>query len=101
MNVRFKPGQMVMHDAVPFGQLWTYYADHPIDAMMDPEYFRLHASFRAGDSMRILQTDHPGKKVLEMAEVLITSASPLEFYVTRAKTSVQRKKPGPKPKEAA
>lgn len=96
MQFRLKPGNMIMHDAVPYGQLWTYYAEHPIDEMLKPEYLRSHDGLRSGDQIMVNQVEKG--RVLEIAMVMVTNTKPFELFTILPKTSVQKKKPGPKPK---
>jgi len=53
---RCKPGNLVMAEAVPFGQKWTYYNEHPMTDMIKPEYYSFVATqIRTGDSLRIMK----------------------------------------------
>ena len=83
---RHKPGNLVMAEAVPFGQKWTYYSDHPIEAMLDPLYFISAVSrLKSGDEIRVLQVQ--ANKVIAFADVLVTNSSledkTLVFYILR------------------
>lgn len=96
---KLKPGNMIMAEAVPFGQRWTYHQGVPIDEMLEPDYFRSFSGLRIGDDIRILEMDDKNDKVLCFAEVLVMNLDPLEFFVTREKTRTVKLKPGPKPKK--
>lgn len=99
--IRFIPGNMVMHDAVPWGQKWTYYAPHPIDTMLDPDYFVSFASLRGGDTVQVIETNQEKTRVLKFAEFMVVDTNPLEIYVTRKVVDVMHKKPGPKTGEVS
>lgn len=97
--MKCKPGRFVMGEAVPFGQRWTYGSTDPMSEMMDPEYFTpVSGQVQVGDEIRLLQMTRDS--VEEIAEVLVSSVSPMKFYILRKpeKTHSQKGKPGPKPR---
>lgn len=72
MSLKCKPGKLVMCEAVPYGQRWTYASSDPMAEMIKPEYYvNVADQLRPGDSLRIMNTDR--ENVLEVAEYLITS----------------------------
>lgn len=102
MNFTCKPGRMVMGEAVPYGQRWTYYSTDPMKEMLNPEYFKnVAGQIRAGDDIRLLNIDGNGS-VLELAEVLVTNVSgaELDFHVSRKpeKTQLKAGRAAPQPK---
>lgn len=91
-----KPQNMVMAEAVPFGQRWTYHSADAMESMLDPEYFRSMApQLRAGDEIRLVRLE--GDRVAEIADVLVVAD--MEFFTLRKPTKVApqpEKKPEPK-----
>lgn len=76
---------MVMAEAVPFGQRWTYYSTHPIEELINPEYFKSSSVLRSGDDLRVIQLEGVGDsaKVIAYADILIVGVKPLLFEFTR------------------
>lgn len=86
--VRCLPGNLVMAEAVPFGQKWTYHSNHPMSEMIKPEYFmNLSHQFRAGDELRLIKMAE--NKVASFADVLVV-ANPLEFHLINGPTILNR-----------
>lgn len=78
MIFKSKPGRLVMGEAVPYGQRWTYSSTDPMSEMTKTEYYsNVMHSFRSGDSLRVLALD--GEEVSEVAEFLITAKTPSGF----------------------
>lgn len=90
MQYRCKPHKMVMAEAVPFGQHWTYHAMDPIEESIKPGYYLSFADhLRVGDSIRVLQVSNG--EVIAMAELLITRKEEgLEFFITRDITKIKK-----------
>jgi len=82
------PQNLIMSDSVNFGQMWTYHHEHPMEVMLDPEYFKTYKPFRTGDTMRIVQVRDG--EVLAMAEVLINKADPLTFWMMREPVQIKQ-----------
>lgn len=83
--MKCKPQNMVMAEAVPFGQRWTYHSADAMEAMLDPEYFRSMATqLRSGDEIRLVRLED--QRVAEIADVLVVAE--LEFYTLRKPTKV-------------
>ena len=81
---RCKPGQLVMSEAVPFGQQWTYYSQHPMEEMLDPKYFISQiGQLRTGDVLNILRVIN--NQVTEYVKVLVASSEKesktLQFHI--------------------
>ncbi len=74
MSLKCKTGRLVMCEAVPYGQRWTYASSDPMSEMIKPEYYANVADqIRSGDSIRIMNVDR--EDVREVAEYLIASKS--------------------------
>lgn len=75
---RCKPGHLVMHEAVPYGQEYTYYSVDPMEAMLEPMYFVGEANrFRPGDAIKLLHVEPDEKLFIPKQEAWcrITAAS--------------------------
>lgn len=108
---KFKPGNMIMSEAVQFGQKWTYYNDHDMEEMTEPEYFKSHQGIKVGDEIRINKVTYIKNENVSVlsaakvetvdciAEVLVAAIKPLKFFVLRkaTRTIIGR----PKKEEAA
>lgn len=89
--MKCKPGNMVMAEAVPFGQRWTYHSADAMEAMLDPDYFRSMApQLRAGDEIRLVRLED--ERVAEIADVLVISQD-IEFYTLREPTPIKAETP--------
>lgn len=78
MSLKCKPGRLVMSDAVPYGQRWTYASTDPMSEMTKPEYYANVAdNLRAGDSIRIMRVDR--EDVLEIGEYLVAAKDGLSI----------------------
>lgn len=104
----FKPHHLTMGEPASFGQQYTYAIDHPMDAMLKPEYFNgARHRLRAGDTIRVIQLQaqnvaDPSNRVLAFAGLLIVQASPdgVEFVVDRPVVEIPTAKYQPQKAES-
>ena len=54
-ELKAKPGNLVMAEAMPFGQHHTYHDVYPVEMMLDQRFFAsLRSNLRAGDLIRLV-----------------------------------------------
>lgn len=87
---KFKPQNLVMAEAVPFGQRWTYHSEHPIEEMITSEYYKVETHrFRVGDDIRALEIQ--GGEVVAFSDMLIVAVNPIKFEFIQPPRQVKQK----------
>jgi hypothetical protein len=82
MELRARPLDVCMSDAMPFAQRWTCRTTWPLADVLNEQYFlNLRQILRAGDTIRISRFDRNDSndratKLLETCEVIIVSSGP-------------------------
>jgi len=69
---RAQPDRLVMAEAVPFAQRYTYHTVHPIEDVLKPDFFLpVRDQLRAGDTIRIVETDTARQLVRRYVDVMV------------------------------
>lgn len=69
---RAEPSRLVMSEAVPFAQRYTYHTIHPIEHVLRPDFFMpVRDQLRAGDTIRIVETDVARLMVKRYVDVMV------------------------------
>lgn len=106
-EIRFFPQNLIMGEAVPFGQRYTYPTDHALDAVRADGYFNAARNrLRAGDTIRVIRLgnrayDAPSNWVVEFSDFIVMEVSPAGVAVAEegAARAVPKPKAKPKAKE--
>lgn len=68
--MRAMPGRLCMGESVPFGQRHNYHAAHPIEMMLEPDYFlSVKTRLQAGDEIRIVRVIN--ERVTHLVDMLV------------------------------
>ena len=87
MDLRARPLDVCMSDAMPFSQAWCCKTTWPLADVLNDEYFlNLRQTLRAGDTIRISRFDRNDSndrsaKLLETCEVIVVSSGPAALKV--------------------
>lgn len=76
-SIRAKPGNLVMSEAVPHCQQWTYHGEHSIKAMLGDGYFQsVKDMIRTGDMLRLVQIKDDRVQCTQFFMVVTGGATP-------------------------
>lgn len=74
MLPRALPCNLIMGEAVTFGQRFTYHSDHPIEVMLTEGYFLpVRSNINAGDFITLIRVE--SGRVREMQETVVVEVS--------------------------
>lgn len=98
MSLRALPTQLCMAEAVPWGQRYNYHTRHPVEMVLDPQYFLpVRGQLRPGDEIRVCRV--VDGRVRQLFDLLVVQATPdLEMHMLGQIIEIPDRAPPPAPK---